>query len=268
MKTWGTILIATALLMNAGCASEKAKSLAKTPTETTTDTDSNTEVPGAPTGTGNDPDETGFESGSTAEFTVSGGVSTMKELFYNWPTGSACNTSTPKDFRVNIDMNRVLSSDPAERAVIVSYMANGTRCQASFGGVHPDNPGVSSTIHNKVYTHNGKTVYKAFLQDRYTAVVIIIDQMIGQGDGQLGDILGGEIWFQNFDKAYPKNPIQGPLKMCWDITMGNHDCRTFMVGSAVDPSSSYYPNNKGPNQVNSYKKLGTFYGISRDHAGF
>jgi hypothetical protein len=271
MKTWGTIFLTAAVLLNAGCASEKAiDSTNNTPaTVPSTTGGGGSTVPGAPTGTGGNPVDTGYASGSTAELILSGGTSNLKTMFNNWLPSSPCASGTPTDFRINIDMSRQLNSDPANRAVIISYMSNGTRCQASFGGVHPDSPWVSSTIYNKMYTQNGKLVYKAIMQDRYTAIVLIIDQMIGNGDGQLGDILGGEVWFQNFDKAYPKAPIQGPLKMCWDITIGNHDCRTFIVsGGAVDPSSSYYPNNKGPNQVNSYVKLGNFYGITRTDAGF
>lgn len=251
MKTKDTLLIALiGLLVGAGCASEKGgSSVANTDAICT---DSACFAPTPPPRTSDT--DYGYYSGSTANLQIAS-LSALTKLFYN------SNPNNPTDIRINIDLNR-----PAE-SVIISYVDNGRVVEAAFGTVHPYS-GHSDDRYNGWYNQNGQLVWKGFFQDWYGAIVLIIDQNVSQGDGQAADILGGSIWFQNFNRYYPNFPLQGPLKMCWEIEMGPYDCRTFLKNGKVSMTSSYYPNNRGPDAGMNYEKLGEFSGIVASEAGF
>jgi hypothetical protein len=256
MKTQAMIATA-AFLMLASCASQKQDDTSAAGTNRTAcsgSTCTTTIVPGT-TGTGTDPGTTGYSSGSTASLTLNG--SALGRMFYNSQPVS------PTNPRINID----LSSNT--EAVIVSYVENGKLHEAAFG---TKNPNPSSTVSNQIYngwvTEDSTNVWKGFFQDEFGAIVLVLDKSLSQTDGTATSILGGSIWFQNFQQSPYQNPLQGPLKMCWEITAGPYDCRTFMVGSTVNVTSSMYPNNYGPNKVVGYEKLGDFGGISRASSGF
>lgn len=260
MKTKFKLLVAVAALVSgAGCASEKGS---PAPPATVTCTDASCTTIATPTPS---PTPTSYYSGSSASLMLTS-TSELAKLFYN------SNPNSPTNVQVNIDLSR--SSD----TVIVSYQDGGVTHEAAFGSVHPTNGSVSNTMYNGWVNQSGKQIWKGFFQDKYGAIVLIVDKYISQGDGQSGNILGGSIWFQNFNRYYPNNPTQGPLKMCWEITMGPYDCRTFIIGmNPADPSnypgmvsvtSSYNPNNHGPDANMNYEKLGDFNGISKSAAGF
>jgi hypothetical protein len=177
-------------------------------------------------------------------------------MFYN----SAPNN--PQNVRINIDLRRKSES------VIISYTDGGRVVEAALGVVHPYS-GHSNEAYNGWVNQDGKTIWKGFFQDTYGAVILVVDKFLSQGDGQSGNILGGSIWFQNFNRYAPNNPQQGPLKMCWEITLGPYDCRSFLVNNKyVIMNSTYYPTNKGENANMLYEKLGDFNGIAKDAAGF
>lgn len=167
----------------------------------------------------------------------------------------------PSNPRITIDMSSLTQS------VIVSYVENGTLHEATFGSQHPTNSSVSDTSLNGWYSQSGTNVYKAFLQDAYGAVVLVLDKSVAQNDGTATSILGGSLWFQNFQQSNYQNPVQGPLKMCWQITAGPYDCRSFLVNNNIVMTSSLYPNNRGPDKTMNYQKLGDFGGIDRTSAG-
>lgn len=278
MKSWGVILIVAGSLLLNGCASEKqAADAPASPTTpsgtdgrdnggTTTDTNGDG-IPDAPTGTGETPSQTGFSSGSTATMNASTGQ--LARMFVNsYP-------NNPQNVRVNIDLRRTRD------AIIISYVDNGREVRAGLGTLHPCDydgrygaytygcqPGRTNAQFNGWVNQGGQSVWKGFFQDQYGAIVVVVDKMLSQGDGQPGNILGGSIWFQNFSRAYPNAPYQGSNKMCWEITMGPYDCRSFLVSGNVQMASSFYPNNKGPNASMNYEMLGEFAGISRSAAGF
>lgn len=268
MKTQA-LIVAAAFMMLAGCASQKqddtaAASATGTSGETTTSIDANGDgIPDAPTGTGTDPSVTGYDYGSTAALTLNG--SAMGRLFYN----SA--PAHPTNPRINIDLSSNTES------VTVSYVENNVLHEAVFGTQHPTNSSYSNAKYNGWITENGASVWKGFFQDLYGAIVLVIDKSASQTDGTSSMILGGSIWFQNFQQSNYQNPYQGTQAMCWEITAGPYDCRTFLVsnpsGNAynkvkVDIYSSLYPNNYGPDKTTAYEKLGDFGGIDRTAAGF
>jgi hypothetical protein len=253
--------IAAALLLNVGCAEEKGSPAAQVPDSScrgcgVPDPAIQGQLPPAPAGTGEDPASTGYQSGSTVSLTLNGGAATLAELFFN------SIPNNPTNVRVNIDLRRNSES------VIVSYFDSGRKVEAAFGTVHPTNPNVSNSMYNGWVNQDGKSVWKGFFQDQYGAIVLIIDRMLSTGDGSPAKFVGGSIWFQNFNQYYPNNPLQGPLKMCWEISLGPYDCRSFLIGNYVNMISSALPTTRGPDKQVSYKKLGEFNGMARSEAGF
>lgn len=250
MKTKETLLIALiGLLFGAGCASEKGGPAVADPGYICTET-----ACIAPTPPPRTSPSDGYYSGSTTKLEIAS-LSALAKLFYN------SNPNNPSDIRINIDLER-----PSE-SVIISYVENGRIVEAAFGIVHPYS-GHSDDRYNRWYDQDGKLVWKGFFQDWYGAIVLIIDEYVSQGDGQPADILGGSIWFQNFNRYYPNFPLQGPLTMCWEIEMGPYDCRSFLKKGKVSMTSSYYPTTKGPDAGMYYEKLGEFSGIIASEAGF
>jgi hypothetical protein len=235
MKKTIMTLIGLALLTNAGCAKEKS-STDSTGTTTTTTTETTT-------------------SSSVASNTVAltTTASKLAALFYNSVPNSPTGITLTLDF------------SSSSESVIISYVENGVTKEAAFGTTHPYNSSVSGSLQGWV-THDGSPWWKGFFQDSYGAIVVVIDSTLSTGDGSISDLVGGRIYFQNFCRTLPCNPYQGSQKMCWDITAGPYDCRTFISGDSVALSSSKYPNNKGGDAVNSYQLLGTFTGLSRSAA--
>lgn len=288
MKPWMMLVATVAVLMNVGCAQEKqvdpqaGSPQVLTPVATPVEdclrsACSGGGTPDAPEGSGGDGS---FYSGSTANLIVSSG--SLQRLFFNsYP-------NTPTKIQINIDLNR--SSDK----VIVSYIDGSKVVEAAFDTKAPN--GFEDTSVNGWVTINGKRVYKAFLQDKYGAVMILIDKVQLDGDGNIGPTVGGSIWFQNFgdnpgNDFYSEYPACGPIRKyypyygydnpincywaevrertCWTITYGPYDCRTNIVGGGngtVVPSSSLEPDNRGPTRKKSYEKLGEFTGILRSEA--
>ena len=262
MKTQA-LIVAAALMMLAGCASQKqddaAAASAPGSNDTTTVIDANGDgIPDAPTGTGTDPGTTGYATGSTASIVLNG--SALGRLFYN---SNPVHTTNP---RINIDLHS------NTEAVIVSYVESGVLHEAAFGSQHPNITTVSSTMYNGWVG----SIWKGFFQDAYGAVVLVLDKALSQTDGTASMILGGSLYFQNFQQSYLQNPVQGPKIMCWEITAGPYDCRSFLVANPsgnnynkvkVDMTSSLYPTTKGPDKTTNYEKLGDFGGVNRTSAG-
>lgn len=200
--------------------------------------------------------------------TTSGGTGTVQlNLVSTSQLGRMFFNSNPNSpTNVQIKFNIASPSD----SVLITYTDGGVLHTAGLGTVHPKRASTSNASYNKWYTDqsSGKQIWKGFFQDEFGAIVIIVDRFITQGDGQVGNILGGSVWFQNFNRYYPNFGDQGTEKMCWQISMGPYDCRSWIVGNSVQPETSYYPNNHGPNANMNYEKLGDFDGVSRSAAGF
>ena len=262
MKRLLTILGATVLMLNIGCAEENPGAGALPPTvdvcaRTLCDSGGGgtPPPPGASDGNG------GYYSGGTAPLSNVSGLGTM--FFNSYP-------NNPTNIQVNIDMNRTLD------AVIVSYVDNGRVVEAGLGTRFPD-----GNRENKQYngwiTEGSSRVYKGFFQDKYGAVVVVIDKVLNAGDGSAAPFVGGSIWFQNFgenpandSKCQSGDPRYGTCfakqLMCWEILAGPYDCRSFLVGSSVVMNSSATPNNYGPHRSKPYQKLGNFTGLLRTAA--
>lgn len=263
-------ILGLALLLNVGCAQEKPSENASAPVlpppcERGCDV-GDSDIPGAPDGSGGSDGQGGYYSGATASLT---NVQNLGELFFNsYP-------NNPQQIQVNVDMNR------SRDAIIISYVDGGVYKEAGLGTQHPYTSH-SNNSYNGWVTEGSSRVYKGFFQDEYGAVVIIIDKVLNVGDGQPAPYVGGSIWFQNFgdrgrwctpqEEYYARlgyvvncdSPYQAPTGLlCWQVTYGPYDCRTFLVGSSVVMNSSPTPTTRGPSRTKSYKKLGDFNGLSR-----
>lgn len=267
------LILSLALLLNVGCAQEKTPEGAPAPTPNVPQDctrgcdgdDGGDGVPGAPDGSGGSDGQGGYYSGATAAMT---NVQNLGELFFNsYP-------NQPQQIQVNVDMNR------SRDAIIISYVDGGVYKEAGLGTQHP-RAGTVSTRYNGWVTHGSSRVYKGFFQDEYGAVVVIIDKVLNVGDGQPAPYVGGSIWFQNFGDRGCWTGIQGNVtcdnqtqtnKLCWEITFGPYDCRTFVMptsdyANAVNMVLSLNPTpvlgEPYQSRTKSYKKLGDFNGLSR-----
>lgn len=259
------ILGAAVLMFNIGCAQEKKS---ETSEQVVLDCARSStcagQPPAAPGSTGSD-GSGGFTSGSTVALT---NVTGLNQMFYNsYP-------NNPTNIQINIDMNRTVDS------IIVSYTDGGKYVEAGLGIQFPQGSRTNNKYNGWV-TEGSSRIYKGFFQDKYGAVVIVIDKMVNTGDGSASDLVGGSIYFQNFgdNPVYDStcqsgDPRYGTCfaaqKMCWEISYGPYDCRSFIVGKddfsntgTVVMTSSLYPNNKGSTRTKSYVKLGEFSGLSR-----
>lgn len=289
LKPW--ILALAVVALNVGCAQEKQAEPAPStavapPTVDCTRTDcTGTGTPGAPTAPAGSNGNGTFYSGSTANFVPASGM--LGQMFFNsYP-------NQPTQVQINIDLAR------SRDKIIISYTESGKVVEAAFDTKHPLNGYENSSLNqqmNRWYTIGGKLVYKSLMQDKYGAVMLIIDKTSLDGDGGLGPTVGGEIWFQNFgDNPSPEHTSATPIclnpyysqywvnygmdnpvecywrqvkqKMCWEITLGPYDCRTNYSSTdekgPVDLGSSLLPTNRGRSRKQSYQKLGYFTGLSR-----
>jgi hypothetical protein len=247
----------------AGCAHDSgsaAASGATVPTVTTTvpPTTSCASGSGCVTGTGTDPGTTGYATGSTADLTNPGGTGALNTALANIFIKSHPNS--PSNVRINLNINRIGTE------VIVSYLENGILHQNAWSTVHPYS-GKNNNEYNGWILQNSKWIWKGFFQDGNGAVVIIIDRALSTGDGQPGTIIGGSIYYQNFDRTYPSFQDQGDQSMCWQITRGPYDCRSFLSANQVIMSSADTPTTMGPDRHVLYQKLGEFYGLDRNASG-
>ena len=268
-----TSALACSIALLAGCAAQKTDTVPEAPAVSRTGgtRDGNEWVDGSsPTAPGGGGAGTGgttgnpYSAGSTVD--LLGSVATLREFFLP-PLrpyyGPSMYPNNPINININIDMS--VTSDP----VIIGFDESGTGGgrERAFGTRHPDT-NVTDAGFNGWYTINGQRYYKGFFQDRYGAILLIVNgaSSTGVGDGLPGSVTG-EVWYQHFADG---NPVQGPQKMCWRITAGNHDCRTFLSGSNINMGGSLFPDfgNRGPNMPWGYTKLGTFRGLDRTKANF
>jgi hypothetical protein len=186
-------------------------------------------------------------------------LTTLRDFFFQNPP------SNPQNLRIGMNVGDEGSGGYGGE-VWVSFEDGGVTHSAVVTTTHPNGTGVSDSSNNVWFTYGGNSVWHGFFQDRFGAVVVVIDNAFGLGDGDPAAAVSGSIWYQNF--GYTGAP-QGPLQMCWNISLGPYDCRTFIVGGKVATTSALYPNNYGNNSNpprQPYKKLGNFYNMPRAEA--
>jgi hypothetical protein len=252
-----TIAIGTLVsILTIGCAKETSRSLSAAGTTNLSSCQLCIDTNGD--GIGDTPITTGTATSSGSSVTLTASASQLRQMFIN------SMPSNPTNIQISLDLTST------SEAVIIRYTQNGIVHEAAFGGKHPYNTRVAGSMQSGWSTVNNQPVWKGFFQDRYGAIVVVIDSTINTGDGSPADFIGGRVYFQNFDQSPPNAPFQGSEAMCWEITTGPYDCRTFLAGNAIDFNSSLYPNNAGPIPTrygHYYQELGRFTGLSRSAAG-
>jgi hypothetical protein len=138
---------------------------------------------------------------------------------------------------------------------------------------------LNHAAYNRWFSYGGQTVFHGFYADPYGAIMLVITGGLDLGDGNGISSLNGEIWFKNYYSSaaaynYP-NPNGTP---CWFLSLGQYECRTFLVNgdsgygnlvttSALTPDQSQYTQNKNiyvpATPARGWQKLGTFTGLNR-----
>lgn len=225
---------------------------------------SSTTATAANTTTATSPSVPGSSSSSGATVSLSVGITALRGMFP--PTSKYPNAvSNPQNIQMNISTAN--SGSGYAGTVVVSFIDNGNGGalrSANLSTNHPYYGTTSNASYNNWVTVGTQTVWHGFFQDAFGAVIVVIDNAIGLGDGSSSTV-SGSVWFQNFGGT----GIQGTQKMCWQITIGPFDCRSFLTAIDYDSlpvsSSSVYPQNAGPDRP-AYTKLGSFYGMNRSQA--
>jgi hypothetical protein len=256
MKRVMMIILAIAVVTTGtGCA--KKKGSASTPPVVCDRSDCSGALPGAPGG-GGGPVSYGAQSEVPLNITS---TATLREFFFQSPVNN------PQNIRVGMGVGQEQTNQYGGE-VWVAFEDGGQTRLAVLTTYHPQGTGVSDSSKNVWFTDSGsgQQVWHGIFQDVYGAVVVVIDSAMGLGDGDPAAVVGGSIWFQNF--GYTGAP-QGPNQMCWNISIGPYDCRTFLSGGKVVTTSSLYPTTYGNNSNpprQPYKKLGSFYNMPRAEA--
>lgn len=245
-----TLLIAASFGMNLGCAKEK-KSAAMSPAAPAAPP-----FPTTPRGDG-----TGGVTYNSSEVPLSvESRSRLAEFFFNEPVNN------PTNIRIGMEVS--VEGNGYGGELWIKFEDNGSAREAVLKTQHPWYSGVSDASQNQWFQAGSQTVFKGFFQDQYGAVVVVIDNTINQGDGSPSEYLGGTVYFQNFQKTVWQNPLQGPMRMCWQIERGPYDCRANLVVGAKSQSSptGLYPVEAAADYDTPYKRLGSFFNMARSQA--
>lgn len=172
--------------------------------------------------------------------------------------------NAPTNFKVTVDLTKD-GSNLYSGQIHIMYDDNGYHYDGVFDSGNATNPELEYSPYNgsagwKEHSYNfwmNGTVFTGYFQDAYGAIILVVDgtSTTNSGDGQGGEaMLSGSVWYRNF--AQSQAP-QGPMRKCWYITAGPYNCQSAIMASksAANP----YPSD-------TYKKLGTFSGLSRSQA--
>ncbi len=91
------------------------------------------------------------------------------------------------------------------------------------------------------------------------SVILVLNQMSFNADGEGATTGSGSIWFYNFTAGNGTGPIPGTS--CWFITLGPYQCGSFFSGGSIQTKSSLIPANGA-----AYTELGTFTGLDLNGA--
>jgi hypothetical protein len=238
-------------LATVGCSKKSSSGeTATTPTDTTETPAGGLTPPGGSGGSGSSSTATNEAVFSPVSFSEMNSYVAIRPL------------NAPSDYKVVVD----LQADAEGRyygSVRIKYKDNGNQYEGVFNsgsGINSKLPYSNSNylkeyVYNVWFDLNNQRVFSGFFQDQYGSVVLVIDgsSAVNQGDGQGGErLLSGQIWYKNFPYT---QAVQGPERKCWYITLGPYQCGSSPV---------FYKNALTPSDT--YRKLGTFTGLSKNKA--
>jgi hypothetical protein len=261
MRKLNLILLAMIAALAVGCAKDKNKGgvSSAVPFEPY--------IP--PNGPGLSPG-TNWEYGATADLQV---TNESLKFYTGWTPNN------PTNVRVNINLQKFEPANGTNRpgfggTVSISFNDSGWNYEDTFSSLVNESHWYGSGMvnnnrenhkYNVWFEKNGNNYWHGFFQDRYGAVIVVIDDNDDQGDGQGPTSVSGSIWVMNFGSTYaPLSPTS-----CWFVSLGPYDCRTWKSGDAVNTEKDIYPylenatNGSGsePKPV-GYRKLGDFYNLN------
>lgn len=247
-----------------------------------------------------------WQSGATAALTID----SIAALNYYASTHPV---NAPTDVRISVKLENKGSSTLGQNKytgiVMVSYYDNGQYYTGRFITEDKTNPSSGTVYPNKhhaayntwfVDPRTSKLSYHGFYQDQYGAVMIIIDNLIDQGDGAGANYASGSIWFKNFAQSQYNDCGQymgntgfwpGGSSSCqniwvvpsWFRTTGPYDTRTFLQSgnngdgnvvttSVLHPSESQFYTSHQSNPyipqeaARGWRRLGTFSNLNKTQA--
>jgi len=244
------LILATLALLGVGCAKEMKAGDGQVATAPIINP---TYPMNAPPGQGAGTPGDNWSYGSTVTFTPD-----SMEIFSVYVASHPINN--PTNIKLNVNVVDVGASHFGGQIKIAyddagkhweGYFVAGTGTNQKFDSMGTNRDvGLYHAQYNTWF--NGGANFTGFFQDSAGAIVLVIDQVVNQGDGQGNSFVSGSIWFKNFKQTMAP---QGDQRYCWFIYDGPYDCRS----SAVKNKSSAYPND-------GYRRLGTFTGLSRSKA--
>jgi hypothetical protein len=240
-------------LMTAGCAKEYkadgAQVAAITPTTTVVN----------PTYPVNAPPGEGVNSAGN-NWAYGGTVDLVPDSFEAFNTYSGQALNNPSNIKLNVNLYDAGEGHFAGALKIAyddvgkhheGYMMTAAGKNQSFSSYGTaGNVGKYYAEYNTWFQNN--KYFSGYFQDTAGALVLVIDSVVDQGDGQGSSLVSGSIWFKNFTQAFP---TQGIERYCWFITLGPYQCGS----STINDKSSPYPRD-------GYRRLGTFSQLERTKA--
>lgn len=216
--------------------------------------------------------------------------STGSTTDWNWTNWADFNTyvashplNSPQALKMNVDLQNT-GANEYYGTVQISYNDNGTYYNGYFeaknanvqNGCSHGHDGKHHAVYNKWFTdpvadaaqnRNHGQVFHGFFEDAYGAVMIIVNNSEGLGDGGVSDDLSGEIWYKNYQKGYAPKYQDACDTPGWFRELGPYDVRTFLVnGEDVNTTHALYPDESSFEAARGWRKLGNFNGLKRSQA--
>ncbi|MCB0392772.1 MAG: hypothetical protein KDD58_15890 [Bdellovibrionales bacterium] len=204
-----------------------------------------------------------FENGGTASFVIEGNSVSQKNLLLSEYTGRSMND--PQNMGINVNFVKVGDSNWGGTITTV-YVENGYTYYWYFSTGSSE----QATKYNKWFEKDGKMVFHAVLEDfEAGAVVLVIDEVLDLGDGQIEDSVSGSLWFKNYGITYAPHP---PTH-CWFVSFKGldtgtpYDCRPWPSSDGYNNTyADVYPTRQSSDPYKGYKKLGSFHSLSLEEA--
>jgi hypothetical protein len=265
MRTTGLIkvlVVGLAMTMMIGCGSSKSNS----------NSNSIPPVPQGPVAPTNPGTET--PTGQTTwPFTVSGEVVAFSPVSYeelnSYVAIRALNN--PSNVKININMKKISGTSFYAGKIQIGYNDNGRFWYGSFSVGEGRNTNCPKCRDNNLYKAapnfwtriNGVSTFMAYVQDKWGALIIVMEPETAGADGEAGGLLKGRIYYRNFAKdllpQYDLNP-QSPYyrdRECWYIYSRDYACYSNNMSQKL--SSTDFSDG-------TFKLLGSFSGARRDKA--